>query len=105
MLRITVQYDSNAVVLKLEGRLTGPWVDELSKAWTSSTKIADGQSVNVELSGVSFVDTKGRDLLLRMRRESVVLKGASGFLQQLLKDGNEKIKQTTTKAKKLGGVQ
>jgi hypothetical protein len=78
------------VALKLEGRVTGPWVEELRRAWISSTKVAGGEPINVELSGVSFVDAKGRDLLLRMQRESVDLKGASGFLRQLLNDGNER---------------
>jgi len=99
VLRITVQRDSNAVVLKLEGRVTGPWVEELRRAWISSTKVADGELIEVELSGVSFVDAKGRDLLLRMQREKVDLKGASGFLRQLLKDGNEKVKQSSRDAK------
>ena len=94
-----MQSDSNAVVLKLEGRVTGPWVEELRRAWISSTKVADGESIDVELSGVSFVDAKGRDLLLRMQREKVDLKGASGFLRQLLKDGNEKVKQSSRDVK------
>lgn len=88
-----MQQTSDAVLLKLEGSVTGPWVEELRKAWLTSAKMADGQLVNVDLGGVSFMDAKGRDLLLRMRREGVALKGGSSFLRHVLEDGKANSEQ------------
>jgi anti-anti-sigma regulatory factor len=86
VLRITNQKTSDVVLLKLEGSVKGPWVEELRKAYSASAKMADGQSVSIDLGAVSFIDARGRDLLLRMRREGVALKGASSFLRQILED-------------------
>jgi ABC-type transporter Mla MlaB component len=89
VLRITIQKTTDVVLLKLEGSVKGPWVEELGKAWRTSANMAgDRELVNVDLGAVSFVDGRGRDLLLRMQREGVVLKGASSFLRQVLENGN-----------------
>jgi anti-anti-sigma regulatory factor len=74
----------DSLTLKLEGSLKGPWVDELQKAWSSSTDGSSGKQVRVDLAGVSFFDPKARNLLLRMQGEGVRLEGASIFLRHLL---------------------
>jgi ABC-type transporter Mla MlaB component len=88
-----MQKTSDTVVLKLEGSVRGPWVEELRKIWLASAKMADGEPVNIDLSTVSFVDERGRALLLRMQREGVTLKGASSFLRQILKGTNTNSEQ------------
>ncbi len=93
MLRITIQRTSDVVLLKLEGSIKGPWVDELRKAWLASANMADGQPMSIDLGAVSFVDAKGRDLLLRMQREGLSLKGHSSFLRQLLEGANTNAEQ------------
>lgn len=93
VLRITIQRPSDVVLLKLEGSVKGPWVDELRKAWLTSAKMAGGEPMSIDLDAVSFIDTRGRDLLLRMQREGVALKGASGFLRQVLEGTNTNSEQ------------
>jgi anti-anti-sigma regulatory factor len=88
VLRITIQRTSDVVLLKLEGTVKGPWVDELQKAWLTSAKMAGEQPVSIDLGAVSFIDARGRDLILRMQREGVALTGASSFLRQVLEDKN-----------------
>jgi len=68
MLRVTVSDDSGLVVLKLEGRLVGPWVGEVEKAWKSATNTGKQQHVAVDLCGVTFVDNAGKELLSRMHQ-------------------------------------
>jgi STAS domain-containing protein len=97
MLRITIQNTSQVVLLKLEGSVKGPWVEELRKAWLAATSMANGEPINASLSAVSFIDFAGRDLLLRMRKQGVVLTGASSFLRQLLEDGSETTNDLTLK--------
>jgi anti-anti-sigma regulatory factor len=86
VLRITILNSSGGLILKLEGSLKGPWVDELRKAWLTPANMAAGEPVSVDLAGVTFADARGRDLLLRMRKESVALNGGSIFLRQLLEE-------------------
>ena len=87
MLRITKKESSESILLKLEGGIKGPWVDELEKTWSA---LAEGTPVRVDLSGVSFVDERGRDLLLRIQEKGGILDGASAFLTSMLQ---QKIRQ------------
>ncbi len=82
-----------SVFLKLEGAVKGPWVDELRKAWLTSVKMTGGEPISIDLDAVSFIDARGRDLLLRMQREGVALNGASGFLRQVLEGTNTNSEQ------------
>ena len=86
VLRITVRKAPEVVHLKLEGSVQGPWVEVLRKAWLSSANMAAGEPVSIDLAAVSFVDGRGRDLLLRMRKDGVVLNGGSSFLRHTLED-------------------
>jgi hypothetical protein len=61
MLRITVQRDDNLVTLKVEGKLSGAWVDELERAWLSAND--QTRPMHVDLSGVTFVGEGGKKVL------------------------------------------
>ena len=63
MLRITTSETGREVKFKLEGKLSGPWVSELQRCWQASTDIYKNKEIVVELSGVTFVDTSGKQLL------------------------------------------
>jgi len=84
MLRVTTSNLENARTMKVEGRVKGPWVLELKKAWLESVGLAQGQPIRVDLSGVSFADAEGRNLLLQMQREGAVLLGPSAYIQEIL---------------------
>lgn len=74
----------NSLSLKLEGSLQGPWVDELQKAWSASALELPEKPVLVNLAGVSFMDERGRSLLLQMKQAGAILQGASLFLRHVL---------------------
>lgn len=73
MLRITTIEDPGRVTFQLEGRLTGPWVDELDACWTKTAAERGGREVCVDLRGVTFIDGAGRALLHRMHVRHVAL--------------------------------
>jgi anti-anti-sigma regulatory factor len=74
MLRITIIKNSNAATLRVEGRLTGPWVGELDQAWRAvAADFADGR-VSVDLTDVTFVGEDGKKLLGTMYGEGVKFK-------------------------------
>jgi hypothetical protein len=78
--------DSNRT-LKLEGKILGPWVDELSRACEEhGTK---PHCLRLNLAAVSFVDPIGVELLDDLTRKGVTLVGCSDFIADLL-NGNRK---------------
>lgn len=71
MLKVTVSTNSSATILNLEGKLSGPWVEELRECWRSAA-VAKG-SVRVMLCAVTFIDENGKRLLTEMHREGAEL--------------------------------
>lgn len=82
MLRITPIQTNHAAILKLEGRLSGPWVDELRRCCAGLAK--QKIRVKINLRDVAFIDRPGRDLLLRMESQGTPLLDSSEFLRDLL---------------------
>ena len=70
MLKITIQEGANAIELKLEGRIVGPWVAEFAQAWRSLAPSLDGKKLLVDLRGVTYVDSEGRDVLAQIYRQT-----------------------------------
>jgi hypothetical protein len=71
MLKITVQDHASETVLELEGKLAGPWVEELKECWRDAA--GGGRPVKILLCAVTFVDERGRDLLTEMYRRGAEL--------------------------------
>src|ERR1700691_1516406 len=87
MLRITVVESSKvAVTLRVEGRIMGPWVDELRTACNVHT-FPDDVQVSLELADISFADAAGIALLKELRNRGVGLIRTSPFVAEQLKDG------------------
>lgn len=82
MLKITIRPEKGDTTLMLEGRLAGPWVDELANCWSRLSETACGP-VTVDLSGVTFVDETGKALLDLMWLKGTALR-ASGCLTKAL---------------------
>ena len=87
MLRITVVESSKiAVTLRVEGRITGPWVEELRTACSVHTFPGEVQ-LSLELGDISFADAAGIALLKELRNRGVGLVGTTPFLTEQLKNG------------------
>ena len=99
MLRITPIQTRRITTLKLEGKLSGPWVDELGRCWAGLAR--KKVPVRIDLRDVTFLDRLGRDLLLRMERRGTPLLECSEFLRDLLHpDGRRQAKRRQTPVKK-----
>ena len=85
MLRITSSGTPERLRLKLEGRLIGPWVNELKQAWSATA--GEGKAVEVDLEAVSFADADGCQLLSQIEKAGTKLVRASAFLRQALGQG------------------
>ena len=66
MLRITCV---EPATLKVEGRLRGPWVDELRRSWIGLSGRHAAGSIIVDLTDVTSIDSEGNKLLRNMSEE------------------------------------
>jgi outer membrane protein len=88
MLRINVEESPGLTLLRLEGRLAGPWVDELKHVWSSrateraqkgtrqeaSQEAKHENRLALDLSAVTFIDDEGKKLLGAMFAEGAELR-------------------------------
>ena len=66
MLRITCREKGSTVLIKLEGRLVGPWVEELR---LKVLQLRPSETaLEVDISDLSFADDAGEQLLLWLLR-------------------------------------
>ena len=97
MLRITVVESSKiAVTLRVEGRITGPWVEELRTACNVHT-FPDEVQLSLELADISFADAEGIALLRDLRDRGVGLVRTTPFLAEQLKEETLSIESRATK--------
>jgi anti-anti-sigma regulatory factor len=107
MLRIrVVDLSESAVVLRVEGRITGSWAEELRRtcaahafaahafaahAFVGHTFVGhtfpDEVQLSLELSDVSFADAAGIALLKELRSGGADLIRPTPFIAERLKDG------------------
>ena len=83
MLKITTRRETGVLVFQLEGRLAGPWVQELELCWRSALDTRQGDPMRVDLSAVTFIDAEGKALLGQMYQERAELI-ASGCLNRCI---------------------
>ena len=84
MLRISrVEATDEAVTLRLEGRVSGPWVEEL-RHWCEQV-LASGSGLRLDLTDVSFIGLAGVALCRSLRDRQVALLHCSPFVAEQLK--------------------
>jgi len=72
MLKVTTMSQNQTVTLKLEGKLAGPWVQEVTRVWDDTAQNGRGGYV-IDLRSVTFIDNPGRALLATMSRHGAQL--------------------------------
>jgi anti-anti-sigma regulatory factor len=83
MLRITTCDTSGVTRLMLEGKLAGACVGELERCWRETTSARSTASILVDLSGITFVDVAGKQLLAEMHGRGARF-AATGLLANCL---------------------
>jgi hypothetical protein len=73
--------------LRLEGHVTGPWVEELRRvcAETLGNNGHGGKSLVLNLAGVSFLDADGIALFRELAARRVSFTNSSSFIAEQLK--------------------
>ena len=80
MLRVTKRMmDDERELMMLEGKLVGPWVDELRQIVASTSTIH-----KLDVSTLSFADADGLQLLRDMLQHGATLTDGNSFVASLL---------------------
>jgi len=69
MLRITVHDTPQALTFQLEGRLAGPWLQELEECWRETLSDKHGPILRVDLTGMTSIDAEGKACLAAIHRQ------------------------------------
>ncbi len=91
MIRISQIHEDSRQGLLVEGKLYGEWVDVLENCWLEAPHAPNGGPMRVDLSGVSYVDDKGRELLARMIKGGAELRATGVMTRALIEEIMEKI--------------
>ena len=63
MLRISIQNTDDETTLKIEGKLMGPWIGELTREWNSLLPFPKKKKLCLDLRSMTFVDRSGVETL------------------------------------------
>ena len=77
---------NGSVMLRLEGEITGPWVDETRRV--CAIIMSKGQRIRMDLAHVTFADRAAIKLLERLGRRETLLDNCSPFLKAQLQSCN-----------------
>jgi len=66
MLRITIAETLTEQKWTLEGRLVRPWISELKSSWTRTQTARRERKCVVDLTGVTFIDKNGEQVLAEL---------------------------------------
>jgi hypothetical protein len=70
----------------VEGTLTGDWVDVLEKYWLEEQTPSNGEPIRIDLSGVTYIDNKGRELLSRLIRDGAELRATGVMTKAVIEE-------------------
>jgi hypothetical protein len=83
MLKIDVADQAgNAITVRLEGRMVGPWVEELRHA--CEPYLGNGHALTLDFAGVSFIGREGVALCRTLRQSQATFTNCSPFLKEQL---------------------
>jgi len=85
VIRISETREGSKRHLLVEGTLSGDWAEVLEKSWLEAHTPSNGEPIRIDLSGVTYIDSKGRELLAAMIRDGVELR-ATGVMTRAVID-------------------
>jgi anti-anti-sigma regulatory factor len=87
MLKITSTTGKQPVSLRLEGKVSGPWVEELRRACDEILgSLAHRNWLVLDLADVSFIGADGLALFRELMARRVVVTNCSPFVAEQLKE-------------------
>ena len=91
MLKISITETATETRWVLQGRVFGPWVNELNAIWRTSTRTRKGRACIVDLNDVTFIDKGAEKLLRMMAREGAQLIANGRYIKNVF--GKPKVRR------------
>jgi hypothetical protein len=85
MLKISIIDSRTQRRLVLEGKLIGPWVDELRPACERAKSELGGRQLVVEVKNLIVINQAAENVLLEFMQEGVKVRGFGVFTRHILK--------------------
>jgi ABC-type transporter Mla MlaB component len=84
LIRISQIRNGTRSHLLVEGKLSDSWVDVLEASWLEAHSQLKGEPLRIDLSGVTYVDSRGHALLERMIRSGTELQATGVMLRTII---------------------
>lgn len=91
LIRITQVRDGSRQQLFVEGTLSNGCVEALETSWSEAQSQLNGEPLRIDLSGVTYVDDRGRELLARMIKSGAELRATGVMTRAVIEEITEKI--------------
>jgi anti-anti-sigma regulatory factor len=69
-LRISTHQTTASIAINLEGRIAGPWADELSRVWLESAPTLGRRKLLIDLRNTTYADESGIRVLREIYSET-----------------------------------
>lgn len=92
MLKITTLIHTDSTTFRLEGRLAGPWVQELERCWVSTVDMRKKHPFSVDLSAVTYVDSDGKDLLKQIFQQGATFVASGCLTSSIVKEITQSVR-------------
>jgi anti-anti-sigma regulatory factor len=90
VLKITIVETATDRRWILQGRLVGPWVNELRTAWKRAHSGHDTRACIIDLNDVTFIDKCGERLLRAMSKKGAQLVARGMYVKHVLQQLQER---------------
>jgi hypothetical protein len=85
VLKITIIDSAAEQRLKVEGKVAEPWVSELESAWNHVQQDGRGRRIVVDLSNMTFIDTRGEAALMALINDGARLIAKGVYSEYVVK--------------------
>jgi outer membrane protein TolC len=75
MMKVTMEEAEGQKILRVEGRIAGPWAEELGRYWDEFVASAGKQKIVLQLQDATFIDETGKALLQRVALAGAEIRG------------------------------
>lgn len=85
MLKISISDSPSQRRLAVEGKLVGPWLNELKTVWEKASADLSGREVVIYLKNVTTISQQGENLLLELMNAGAKFRCSGVFAKEVLK--------------------
>jgi anti-anti-sigma regulatory factor len=85
MLKISIVDTRTERKLVVEGKLSGPWVDELRSTWRNAGRDLDGRKVVIDLSSLTVISREGEEAIFDLMKQGAKFSCAGILTRHVLK--------------------